>query len=849
MASELATESIADNVTRALAAFEAITTRETQVEPTGSQYTWVRMIDDQLSKFKLWAGNIGAHRTGRRSLDYRLRDSSHLQTQVLRLLDDLVTSLNEVHSILSGETLPWDQDLGEAGELDEELKELLMNEDFEFDSELGQLTKEVTDSIAYLLRLSMALRHPAPHDRFMSTEYANVRYFEATDKAHVEAKYPRASQYLIIRLGQALSQRRQYFKYRESHHEKLARGLIDSGRSEVDGQSTVASSIPGAMKMPGADPRFGELDEDERSDTGFSQTSFATTAPESDRLRIPPLPRRAHDGPFECPFCYMLISVSGKHQWKKHVLRDLRPYICLVEDCETGNREYSRRHEWMNHMFQKHWKSWPCPYQCGWDGTTETNLRQHVTRIHGPKTNMELDAMIARCGQIRLISASSPVVCPLCQHILESVQQYQRHVGRHQVDLALFALPRIENDDSESDEAREDQGTISTRSGSYSEAISDGISPTASPRVAGTTENNEEGDKAPQQDNNVNGHPTRQMGEPAPNIPDPSPNIAMVADQDIDDISRHSEKMELERRIKDKLDRDWPATLEEHAREMNKILDQLSEYDMALKVPTGSVIEVGNVKIHSTEGGEVNVGRTGTPQAGNDRGTSAYGDLRNVLRDQDVGKRTGIPSNLVINYPDTPNPLDVDELFNSLGIEANEDRHPFLGQNRSPKREGEAAQKEEYGLERLQKQPEEIKLDAEVEQPEQYRDGTARGKEELREDETELDATYFERKVDPLENQAQGNIGIDSLEDAEAEHLYQLRREQMAKKVVERREAANTAGVRWTKISRKKVSPEALTVGKEEFKVGDDFVIVERILSEEEVEAYATATRQLRGKQ
>lgn len=95
MASEPATESIADNVARALAAFEVITTRETQVELSGSQFTWVRIIDDQLSKFKLWAGNIGAHRTGRRSLDYRLRDSSHLQTQVLRLLDDLVTSLNE----------------------------------------------------------------------------------------------------------------------------------------------------------------------------------------------------------------------------------------------------------------------------------------------------------------------------------------------------------------------------------------------------------------------------------------------------------------------------------------------------------------------------------------------------------------------------------------------------------------------------------------------------------------------------------------------------------------------------------------------------------------------------------
>lgn len=54
-------------------------------------------------------------------------------------------------------------------------------------------------------------------------------------------------------------------------------------------------------------------------------------------------------------------------------------------------------------------------------------------------------------------------------------------------------------------------------------------------------------------------------------------------------------------------------------------------------------------------------------------------------------------------------------------------------------------------------------------------------------------------------------------------------------------------GARWTKISRKLVNPEALTIGKERFEVRDDFVIVLRVLSREEIEAYTTATAQLRG--
>lgn len=53
-------------------------------------------------------------------------------------------------------------------------------------------------------------------------------------------------------------------------------------------------------------------------------------------------------------------------------------------------------------------------------------------------------------------------------------------------------------------------------------------------------------------------------------------------------------------------------------------------------------------------------------------------------------------------------------------------------------------------------------------------------------------------------------------------------------------------GARWTKISRKMVNPEALTIGKERFELRDDFVIVLRVLSKEEIQGYAAATAQLR---
>jgi len=53
---------------------------------------------------------------------------------------------------------------------------------------------------------------------------------------------------------------------------------------------------------------------------------------------------------------------------------------------------------------------------------------------------------------------------------------------------------------------------------------------------------------------------------------------------------------------------------------------------------------------------------------------------------------------------------------------------------------------------------------------------------------------------------------------------------------------------RWTKISRKLVNPEALEYGKERFEAREDFVIVLRVLSRDEVQAYAKVTEGIRGK-
>jgi hypothetical protein len=59
-------------------------------------------LKDEFGRFRVWAGNIGAHRVGRVSLDYRLREASHMHGRVTDLLDDLIETLSQgKHTLLS----------------------------------------------------------------------------------------------------------------------------------------------------------------------------------------------------------------------------------------------------------------------------------------------------------------------------------------------------------------------------------------------------------------------------------------------------------------------------------------------------------------------------------------------------------------------------------------------------------------------------------------------------------------------------------------------------------------------------------------------------------------------------
>ncbi len=343
---------------------------------------------DKLGRLRLWAANIGAHQTGQSSLDFRLRDASHISKQITKLLQDLAHCLHDVMDELSKD--------GTNASEDDETSAAWPDDDST--TELQQLHEEVVNVIDCLYQLSMLIRKPAQHDLLVGSRMSDKAEFEFYDLEHVRNLHPRTEDPISQRLGRAITRRRKYFNYRERHHRKLEKGIEEvQGIQGIATESVISETIATDFKIHNID--FEETS----SNSGMSQTSYAPSLIDGGRVTIPPPPKESSGGkPFECPYCFFVIDIKSTRSWSRHIFKDIKPYVCTFTDCSVPDRLYDSRREWYLHETTEHRR----------DG----------------------------------------FLCVLCRDTLNSSKQYERHVARHLEELALFALPRTEMDDVEDDE-------------------------------------------------------------------------------------------------------------------------------------------------------------------------------------------------------------------------------------------------------------------------------------------------------------------------------------------------------------------------------------------------------------
>jgi len=134
------------------------------------------------------------------------------------------------------------------------------------------------------------------------------------DANHVREKFDNVSERLANRLGRAMACRRFYFKYRKEHRNRLGQGLVDDS-DEDEQATTVASSLPEQLKEV-EETCSGSLAIVDDVGSNASSTSYGTSLPDSTQLRVPSIPKEYKDGPFNCPFCQMIISINTRYAWK-----------------------------------------------------------------------------------------------------------------------------------------------------------------------------------------------------------------------------------------------------------------------------------------------------------------------------------------------------------------------------------------------------------------------------------------------------------------------------------------------------------------------------------------------------
>lgn len=356
------------------------------------------LLSSHLMRYKLWVASLGAHRSsGTSSLEHKLRDASGIRNNVISLLQDLCRLLNEGTdpmkplfpsgalffrlSNCSHPTLPTlgrqchCQEIGyvltrpdflalvaqsaltqiEGGEvrlnededhdpLDDELAELLSSddEDDSSQSDLDYAFRRVGNTIDCLLRLSAAIRNPAPHDFFnfrVKEDLVDAEAFQPLVKNHIRQKFVQISESLADRLAKSAVRRRQYLKYREQHASRIARGLeeaeegLQCDASEYTATKTVISSIPGHLKDNKDETSTRPFtDEFPDFDDVRSQTSYAPTEANSSELRVPRIPPGYEDGPIKCPFCHMIVTINTRKDWKYNSLYSFTPRLKKMEN-------------------------------------------------------------------------------------------------------------------------------------------------------------------------------------------------------------------------------------------------------------------------------------------------------------------------------------------------------------------------------------------------------------------------------------------------------------------------------------------------------------------------------------
>ncbi|KAF2018141.1 hypothetical protein BU24DRAFT_421140 [Aaosphaeria arxii CBS 175.79] len=447
------------------------------------------LLEDQLSRFSLWASTLKVSVTGRASLDHALRETPRVKEVVMGLLSLLDDQLRDYHSMLLN------------------LPQLASNErKVSYDT----FTNKIADEISLLYRVMNTILRATKESQDLRV-FASIKVMsEDEEKGLRTSFYHRvrdichtgASEGLVSRLAETMVLRRKRILYHRMRHgnnkainpqENDGNKVFDfvvarppppesrsavltaptlqldaynkaSAFSTISRPSTVGFDRHEALRFPCPPKtkvlrRFKRLEEQcRRQYMGMNEletSSFGT--PETTKKLAADLEKlwcELNGGApeIQCPYCFHALTradIENESRWRTHVRDDLDAYVCLFEPCDKPLQLFSSSSEWLKHM-QYHAQRWKCSHLSHGPLSFETqeDYELHVKRDHQRSLNSRQSRILAETNRHQ--PEALFVVCPICGAQRSTTDLLIDHVIGHLRSLALQSLPIHYDDEPQS---------------------------------------------------------------------------------------------------------------------------------------------------------------------------------------------------------------------------------------------------------------------------------------------------------------------------------------------------------------------------------------------------------------
>lgn len=316
-------------------------------------------FEDQLGRFKIWAGNLGVFAADTASADFRLKDDQDVKDVIINMLTRLTIEVEKLHGQSSlfpslqeepaeHNDKPDSLELPGSSASSSSSWKLSSNSDTESQPErahshpqrrFGGLI-EIVDIIDRLYRLSAIVRKPTSlSEHARANEFIertrnspDLEDFESYVRWQIELWFPEATVTLVNRLSDMAVLRRKKLLYRERHQQKLNEGTEDwfiprnpesvyQKASRVKFQDVASTKGPPAMLQVTAvlsATKASSFDRQQTYEKSIARSTITKSAiNRRERLDAPPPPRPQSGLEAKCPYCSKFLTKAElkKDRW------------------------------------------------------------------------------------------------------------------------------------------------------------------------------------------------------------------------------------------------------------------------------------------------------------------------------------------------------------------------------------------------------------------------------------------------------------------------------------------------------------------------------------------------------